>query len=316
MTKYTTETLFKSQNREDVLSCIKGGIDINTLSKDGKNALFFCHHVDAIKAMIEAGIEVNHTDYNGNNVLFCNYNPQVLEFLIHSGANIQHKNNKGKSCLHLQRYTIKCAETLINAGVDIHSIDNEGQTILYRIYSTDIFDYWIDKGININHIDVNGKSVLDLSATNGVWAYNFNVNALMRHIDKIDETPVLIRHITYHSLSLINLLRQRGLNVLIAEHCTFELNVKDMKPFFTELKQHIDINHTQFYNCCNEHIGIYTGIERVKWFIRNGIRVDDGILRQRADADKIFAYIAGREKKGLSKIMKQGITHVPNRKRL
>ncbi|EBO0193433.1 ankyrin repeat domain-containing protein [Salmonella enterica] len=294
---------------------MNAGIDINILNEYGKNALFFCNHVDAVKAMIEAGIEVNHTDNYGGNALFWNQNVQVVKCLIHSGINVHHKNKTGQSCLHQQR-NIECAEILVNAGADIHCVDNKGQTVLYNLYFPDIFDYWIDKGCNINHRDYNGKSVLDLSSEYGVSGYDFNVNALMRHIDKIDSTPVLIRHVTYHSLNLINLLYQRGLNVMLAEHCTLSLCVKDMKSIFTELKQHIEIKHTHFYNCRKKHIGIYTGIERVKWFIRNGIRMDDDILRQRSDSDKILDYIARREKKDLLKEMKPGIPPAPVRKRL
>ena len=316
MTMYTIDNLFCSWTRENVHDCIKAGIDINSLNEDGRNALFFCNHVDAVKAMIEAGIEINLTDRYGNNALFCNTNPKILELLIHSGINIQHKNNKGQSCLHTKRNDIKCAEILFNSGVDIHSIDNKGQTILYNLYFEDIFDYWIKKGCNINHTDHNGKSAHDLSVDNGKWHYKSNVGALIRHIDKIDSTPVLIRHITYNSLELIKFLKQNGVNFMLAEHCTVELYVKDMRSIFNEIKQHIEIKHTQFYNCRNEHIGIYTGIERVKWFIRNGIRMDDDILRQRSDSDKIFSYIAGREKKDLLKEMKPEFPREPVRKRL
>jgi len=298
------------------MNCINSGININAVDYCGRNALFYCDQLDAVKAMIEAGIELNHIDSYGNNALFCNTNPNVLKLLIHSGINIQHKNNQGQSCLHQKRYNIKCAEILINAGADINSIDIEGQTVLYNLYSIDAFDYWIEKGCNINHTDHNGKSVLDLSVDNGKWHYKSNVSALIRHIEKIDSTPVLIRHITYDSLELIKFLKQNGINFMLAEHCTVELYVKDMRSIFNEIKQHIEIKHTQFYNCRNEHIGIYTGIERVKWFIRNGIRMDDDILRQRSDSDKIFSYIAGREKKDLLKEMKPEIPRAPVRKRL
>lgn len=317
MTKYTTDTLFNSQSREDVLNCIKTGIDINVSDKCGRNALFFCNNVDAVKAMIEAGIDLNLTDFIGYNALFCNSSPQVLELLIQSGVNIQHRNHDGRSCLHLQQDNTECAEILINAGADIHCVDNEGQTVLYRHICDQAFDYWIDKGCDINHIDYNGNPILDLSATHGVGTYNFNVNTLIRHVDKIDRAPVIIRHASYHTSDLINFLHQRGLNVLFAEHCTLELNVKDMTSFFTELKTHCDISHTQFYKYYGkEHIGACTGIEMVKWFIRNGIRMDDDILRQRADASKVFDYIAGREKKGLLRIMKPEKKCASVRKRL
>ncbi|EEU9512607.1 ankyrin repeat domain-containing protein [Escherichia coli] len=317
MKKYTTDILFNSQTREDVLKCIKAGIDINEINEYGMNALFFCRHMNAVKAMIEAGIEVNHTDYDGNNALFSNHNPQVLELLIHSGVNIQHKNNKGQCCLHWQRYDIDCAELVINAGVDIHSTDNEGQTLLYNLHDHNIFDYWVNKGCDINHRDYNGKAVLELPTDDEWWIYDFSINALKRHVDRIDSTPVLFKHISSAALPLIALLHEKGRNILIAEHCTFALYVKNMKSFFTSLKKHTDISHVQFYNCYHDrHIGAYTGIETVKWLIRNGIRVDDDILRQRADSDKVFDYITGREKKNFLKIMKPGIIHAPKRKRM
>ncbi|AWV25820.1 hypothetical protein CD187_06045 [Citrobacter youngae] len=316
MTKQIINILIQSETREEVLNCINSGININTVDYCGRNALFYCNQLDAVKAMIEEGIELNHIDSYGNNALFCNTNPDILKLLIHSGINIQHKNNQGQSCLHQQRYNIKCAEILINSGADIHSIDNEGQTVLYHHYRPQDFDYWIEKGCNINHTDHNGISVLDLSVDNGKWHYQSNASALIRHIDKIDSTPVLIRHINYNSLDLIKLLKQNGVKFLLSEHCTVELYVKDMKSIFNELKQHIEIKHTQFYNCRKKHIGIYTGIERVKWFIRNGIRIDDDILRQRSDSDKIFSYIAEREKKDLLKKMKPEIPRAPVRKRL
>lgn len=315
MTKHTIDNLFYSWTRENVLDCIKAEIDINTLDEHGKNALFFCNHVDAVKAMIEAGIDVNHTDNYGSNALFWNPNELVLECLIHSGINVHHKNKIGRSCLHQQR-DIESAEILVNAGADIHCVDNKGRSVLSNLYFPDIFDYWIEKGCNINHRDYNGESVFNLSSDYGVWGYYFSVNILMQHIDKIDNTPVLIRHVSYHSLNLINCLYQRGLNVLIAEHCTVELDVKDMKPFFTELNKYTDISNTQFYNLCNEHIGSYTGVEIVKWLIRNDIRMDADMLRQRSDSDKIFSYIAGREKKDLLKEMKPEIPRAPVRKRL
>lgn len=220
-----------------------------------------------------------------------------LRLLIKSGINVHHKNNKGQSCLHWQRYAIDCAELLINAGIDIHSTDNEGQTLLYDLLDHDVFDYWVNKGCDINHRDYGGKAVLDLPTDNEWWIYDFSINALKRHVDRIDSTPVLFKHVSTEALPLIALLHEKGRNILIAEHCSFALYVKNMKYFFTSLKKYTDISHVQFYNCYHDkHIGIYTGIESVKWFIRNGIRMDDDILRQRSDSDKIFL-ISQQERK-------------------
>lgn len=317
MSNYTEDNLFDSKTKKDVQNCIAAGIDINTLNEHGENALFGCDSIGALKAMIEAGIALNHTDCYGNNALFSRKSPRAVRLLIKSGINVHHKNNKGQSCLHWQRYAIDCAELLINAGIDIHSTDNEGQTLLYDLLDHDVFDYWVNKGCDINHRDYGGKAVLDLPTDNEWWIYDFSINTLKRHVDRIDSTPVLFKHVSTEALPLIALLHEKGRNILIAEHCSFALYVKNMKYFFTSLKKYTDISHVQFYNCYHDkHIGIYTGIESVKWFIRNGIRMDDDILRQRSDSDKIFSYIAAREKKDLLKEMKPEIPRSSVRKRL
>lgn len=233
MSNYTEDNLFDSKTKKDVQNCIAAGIDINTLNEHGENALFGCDSIGALKAMIEAGIALNHTDCYGNNALFSRKSPRAVRLLIKSGINVHHKNNKGQSCLHWQRYAIDCAELLINAGIDIHSTDNEGQTLLYDLLDHDVFDYWVNKGCDINHRDYGGKAVLDLPTDNEWWIYDFSINALKRHVDRIDSTPVLFKHVSTEALPLIALLHEKGRNILIAEHCSFALYVKNMKYFFT-----------------------------------------------------------------------------------
>lgn len=315
MNNHNEYNLFYCQTKEEVQDCIAAGIDINSLIHWGENALFKNCHTSAIQAMIEAGIDLDHTDHYGNNALFINSSPEILSLLIDSGINIHHTNDKGENCLSSHRYDRASTETLINAGVDIHHKDNNGQTLLYNNLDNLCFDYLVNKGCDLNHRDNNGNTVLDLPDYKS-YKYDFIVMALARHLDKIDTPPTLFKHLTIKCLPLMALLHEKGIHFTIAEHCTFSLYVREMKAFFIELKSYTDIGHVQFYNMDNKHIGSYTGIERVKWFIRNGIRMDDDILRQRSDSDKIFSYISGREKKDLSKEMKSEIPHAPVRKRL
>ncbi|EDE2548701.1 ankyrin repeat domain-containing protein [Salmonella enterica] len=297
MYNYLEDILFNSLTKKDVTNCISAGIDINHLNERGRNALFYCSSTSALNAMIEAGIELNHTDRYGNNALFSRKSPRALRLLIKSGINVQHKNDNGHSCLYQNYYNIECAEILINAGVDIHSVDNEGQTLLYDIISPDMFDYWISKGCNINHRDYKGNTALDFTTKGQWWRDEFRASVIMRHIVQIDKTPNIFKHVSYKTLPLIALLNDKGLNVVIAEHCTLELHFKDMKPFLTELKKYTEIKNAHFYNCHNsKHICAYTDIGTVTWFIRNDIKIDDDILRQRTDSDKVFDYIVGRKK--------------------
>lgn len=315
MNNHTVNSLFFSKTKKDVLDCIAAGIDINALDQSGKNALFYNYHFSAIEAMIEAGINLNHTDSHGNTVLFRGTTPEILRLLIDSGINIHHVNNRGETCLFHQWHNEECSAILIKAGVDVNSTDNDGQTLLYRLFRHDSLDYWVNAGCDLNHRDNDGNTALHLPDRKGI-VYDYKLSAVTRHIDRTDNTPILFRHLSAEGLSLIALLHQKGLNFTIAEHCTLSLYVKDMKEFFGTLKTYTGISHVHFYNDKNKHICSYTGFGIIKWFIRNGIRMDDDILRKRADSDKVFDYIAGREKKDLFRVMKPELTPVPKKKRI
>ncbi|WP_407603201.1 ankyrin repeat domain-containing protein [Klebsiella pneumoniae] len=303
------------ETKKDVQECITAGFDINSFIYAGRNALFHNRYISAVQAMIEEGMDLDHTDHYGDNALFTNDSPKILSLLIDSGINIHHTNDKGENCLFSHIFDRKNAELLINSGVDIHHTDNNGQTLLYKTFSEVYFDYWVNKGCDLNHRDKYGNTVLDLSGCKG-HIYDFIAMALTRHLDKIDNPPTLFKHLSIESLPLLALLHKKGIHFTVDQHCTFSLYVREMKAFFVELKSYTDIGHVQFYNMKNKHIGSYTGIETVKWFIRNGIRIDDEILIERSDADKIFGYIAGRDKKELFKVIKSEIIRSPKRKRI
>ncbi len=316
MYNYTTLSLVFSENEKDVKDCIAAGINVNSVLFQGGNALFYNRHFNAIKAMIAAGINLNYIDNLGNNALFNFHTPKTLRLLIKSGINIHQTNQMGDNCLASHWRNVECMKILTEAGININNKDNNGQTILHKTYDNASFDYMVNAGCDINHRDRNGLAPLDLTGELGK-EYDFIVTAIARHIDKINTPPTRFKHLSVESLPLIALLHKKGFHFTIAQECTFTLYVKEMKEFFTELKKYTNISNINFYNLdIKKHIGIYTGIEKVKWFIRNGIRMDDDILRQRSDSDKILSYIAGREKKDLLKEMKPEIPHAPVRKRL
>jgi len=316
MNNYTTLSLIFSENKKDVKNCIAAGINVNSTLHENGNTLFYNRHFNAIEAMISAGINLNYINHFGNNALFHYNTPNILRLLIDSGINIHQTNQMGDNCLASHWRNVECMKILTEAGININNKDSNGQTILHKTYDNASFDYMVNAGCDINHKDSNGLAPLDLTGKSGK-EYDFIVTTIARHIDKINTPPTLFKHLSVESLPLIALLHKKGLHFTIAQQCTFTLYVREMKEFFTELKKYTNISNINFYNLDNQkHIGIYIGIEKVKWFIRNGIRMDGDILRQRTDSDKIFSYIAGREKKDLLKEVKPETPSAPVRKRL
>ncbi|MGV3346183.1 hypothetical protein ACGVWS_10720 [Enterobacteriaceae bacterium LUAb1] len=70
---------------------IAQGVNVNTLSLHGENALFYTDYEKA-NILIEAGIDCNHTDYYGRNALFRSdafgSGCELSELLISSGLNV------------------------------------------------------------------------------------------------------------------------------------------------------------------------------------------------------------------------------------
>jgi len=316
MNNKTFFDLLESKTKEDVNDCIQAGVNINSVDSNGRNALFYCDFIEAVTAMIESGININQTDNHGNNALVQISSPEILNLLINHGIDIHNKNHYGQTCLYYTWYCISCSDILINAGIDINTIDNHGQTILYYIEDHYFFDYWVNSGCNLNHRDHNDIAVLDLPTYNEDWRYDFNIVALMRHFNKKDDGPIIFRHISTAALALISLLKKERCDFIIAENCTIEVHVKNMKSFFTELKKHTDIININFYDTYDRYIGMSTGVEMVKWFIRNDIRIDTDKMTRHPKFNQICEYVSKRERKGLLAVMRPSLSKPPQKRRL
>lgn len=315
MTAKTIFDLFNSTTREDVIACIDSGIDINVVDCIGQNALFGCKSTEAVDAMTEAGINVNHLNRHGDNALFYAVNPLVLQHLINKGMDIHHKNHAGQNCLFHLYFLPECCEILLNAGININETDNQGQNILHCMTSLTAFNYWVQVGCNINHRDKLDRSVLDLYRPH--WQGNdFKIHALMHHADLKDTSPVVFYYLSPESLPLMAFLREKGISFTINNDCTVDLQVKDMRTFFTGLRKYTDIRHINFLDTFNIPVSLCAGAETVKWFIRNGIRTDENTLREHSRASDILAYKTRREEKYLRSEIQPATVRKTQKKRL
>ncbi|EAM8615971.1 hypothetical protein BHS62_25695, partial [Salmonella enterica] len=129
--KRNNNSLFNSKSKKDVVRLIKMGVDINTLNEHRQNALFHCHSPEAVQAMLDAGINIHHLDNREENALFHIHDINIIDILIRNGININHRNQAGQLAFPNFSVTPEVMTLLIESGLDIYSLDNNGRTLLF-----------------------------------------------------------------------------------------------------------------------------------------------------------------------------------------
>lgn len=181
---------------------IKKGIDINYLNKNYDNALFYTNYHSS-KLLIDRGINVNNINKAGKNALyFSYYDDKKYDVLINAGIDIHLVNNEGENILFSNMSEIML-EKLLRLGVDPHIINNNGENILFT-NSVDKIKLFNNLNVNLNYDLINnkGESLLqktineaDFYKFNYVFSYTKDKDILWYLIEKSKNEPALYNNI-------------------------------------------------------------------------------------------------------------------------
>ncbi len=166
------------QKETIVRKLIDAGADIERVTANNKNALFFIGRTDfkhLIKEFVDKGLDINHENSSGNTALQemfigAYYNDDNVKAMVDAGADINKKDSRGTTVLYrslLYQPNISLAEWLINKGADIHITDNsDGGTILQLASGAWGANRGLlqkilsDKNIDVNAADTYGSTAL------------------------------------------------------------------------------------------------------------------------------------------------------------
>lgn len=195
--KKSNDSLFNAKSKKDVIRLLKMGVDINTLNEHGQNALF---HINDIK---------------------------TIDILIRNGININHRNQSGQLAFPNFSVTPEVMTLLIESGLDIHSLDNNGRTLLFNPLLADIYVLLIEAGCDLNHRDHNDQTGFDFLQSS---QYDL---ALAYSIHLKDRSPVTFKHLTYASVELMFELNEQGIDFNIDNQCRLSLDESETKEIIT-----------------------------------------------------------------------------------
>lgn len=161
------------------------GYDVKK-SIDGRTALHWAvqeHHFDTVKHLISKGANVNFVDrtndYNQESAISIacgefslGYTDKdnalsIIEILLQAGADINSIDNNGDTeLIYAVIYLdIDLVKRLVEKGADINISNNEGRSALFYAYlrkEYNIAQYLIDYGADNNIIDIYGNTIDDL----------------------------------------------------------------------------------------------------------------------------------------------------------
>lgn len=107
---------------------------------------------------------------------------------------------------------------LIGSGLDIHSLNNNGRTLLFTPLLADIYILLIEAGCDINHRDHNGQTAFDFLQSS---QYDL---ALACSVHLKDRSPVIFKHLTYASVELMFKLNNQGIDFGIDNQCRLSID--------------------------------------------------------------------------------------------
>lgn len=274
-----------AKSKKDVIRLLKKGVDINMLNEHGQNALFHCHFPEAMQAMFDAGINIHHLDNRAENALFHTHDIKIIDMLIQNGININHKNQSGQLAFPNCSVTPDVMTLLIGSGLDIHSLDNNGRTLLFTPLLADIYILLIEAGCDINHRDHNGQTAFDFLQSS---QYDL---MLACYVHLKDRSPVIFKHLTYASVELMFELNEKGMDFDIDNQCRLSIDENEAKEIITIARKITDLSHVTF---CFGHSELpivkYASKSLIKFFIDCNITVDTDLLKDRDLYDEIIQY--------------------------
>ena len=154
----------------------EAGADINARSKTGRTLLFEAAvngKSQIVRWLLSLGADVSAADENGFSPLLgaVTMDLATAKLLYEAGADINTRNNIGQTLLHGSVYygNVEMAQWLLSLGADVSAADEDGFTPLHRAVTKDLATAksLYEAGADINARSKEGKTILYEAALNG-----------------------------------------------------------------------------------------------------------------------------------------------------
>ncbi|MBQ4359610.1 MAG: hypothetical protein II767_05080 [Proteobacteria bacterium] len=164
-----------------------------------------------IRKLIDAGADLNAPNWHGEIAAFAIDDDQLILEQLKSGA-IQYdiKDKNGNCLLHKFASNEDILDFLVQAGLDLNTQNNKGQTPLFNVKNPKIIEKYIKAGAQINHEDHLGNTPIFQAAKNDTEHFPLTAQLVkhgadINHANHAGQTPVYEINIENGLQDFINL---------------------------------------------------------------------------------------------------------------
>lgn len=197
------KTLFESENLDEIDYLLRNGLDVNSRSNIGYNAIFIPEcTLEKTKFLINHGIDFKLTTHEGLNALF-NYNHKSqpfdkFKFLVEQGVNHQQICNYSVTDCVFNNCSIEIAEYLFkHLNFDIHRKNEDGFNLL-NSSNRDVCEFLVRQNVDIFNLSIDGYNTLFLNDKDTL-EYLVGLGVDPFHISKNTKESVLFYTPSLHS---------------------------------------------------------------------------------------------------------------------
>lgn len=190
---YADEVTYKMQIKfnEDLIEKIeklkKSGIPL--LEDDYMRGYVFTNDLNksSLVILLASGISPNERNTNGDTLLMKQpHNKDNAEFLLRKGVDLHAVNDLGENALFGSGETV--GELLINKGINKQLINKKGENLLFNLAygANDLFEFFVNAGVDVHVINNNKQNVLSINPLYAIYLKNEDVKTLMDYNIKND----------------------------------------------------------------------------------------------------------------------------------
>ena len=224
---------------------LTGELNINAVDNEGHTILHkqeILSNDDLAKKFLEYGADPTITDEDGKSFLFHtalrgDEGAELLDFAIEKGCNLNGKIRNNNSILmeimfaftnlseaekHRRSELIDMATKLVQNGIDINAINNQGETVLFdavRKNDTEAVAFLLKDGIDVNKRNKRFETALSIAVLKGIEAldiilllmdYDASITIKIKDLKTILEVlnDIILHTHGNHSMENQNLLAQ------------------------------------------------------------------------------------------------------------
>ena len=172
--------IFSGNSVETIEHLLSKGNSVKKITHDARTYLFWAvsnGNLELAKMLVAKGSDVMAIDSKGHSVLLFaattgQQDPKLYDLLLEKGANLKSTMHNGRNALHLlirRSENFKMVDRLISKGLDIHSVDNNGNGIFNYAASAgnlEVLKELVKRGVSYKVSEKTGENAILFASGN------------------------------------------------------------------------------------------------------------------------------------------------------